>query len=73
MGTIIGFIVGYLLGMRAGDKGWAEFEDSVRTIQSSPEVRDLLAAVASSARQALGQGSRAMGNRAPDRARLRVA
>ena len=74
MATLIGFFVGYLLGMRAGDKGWAELEDSVRTIQASPEVRELVAGVFSTARQVVGQGARAVGTgRASDRPRLRVA
>ena len=73
MGTMIGFVVGYLLGMRAGDKGWAELEDSLRTIQSSPDVRDLFAGVLSTARDMLGQGQRMMGSRPGERPRLRVA
>jgi hypothetical protein len=73
MGTIIGFVVGYVLGMRAGDKGWVELEDSLRTIQSSPDVRDLVAGVLSTARDMLGQGQRMMGSRPGERPRLRVA
>jgi hypothetical protein len=73
MGTIIGFVVGYVLGMRAGDKGWAELEDSLRTIQSSPDVRDVVAGVLSTARDMLGQGQRMMSSRPGERPRLRVA
>ena len=72
MATLIGFIVGYLLGVRAGDQGWAELEDSVRTIQASPEVREVVAGLFSTARQVLGQGGRAVSGRS-DRPRLRVA
>jgi hypothetical protein len=73
MSTIIGFVIGYVLGMRAGDKGWAELEDSLRTIQSSPDVRDMVAGMLSTARDMLGQGQRMMSSRPGERPRLRVA
>jgi hypothetical protein len=72
MGTIIGFVVGYLLGVRAGAKGWEELEGSLRTITSSPEVRDLVAGALSTARDLVGQGQRSA-DRRPERPRLRVA
>ncbi|HZQ58095.1 MAG TPA: hypothetical protein VFA84_08670 [Acidimicrobiales bacterium] len=68
MGTIIGFVVGYVIGVRAGDKGWEELEGSLRTITSSPEVRDLVAGALSTARDLMAQGQRSA-----DRPRLRVA
>ena len=73
MATLIGFIVGYLIGVRAGDKGWAELEESVRAIRESPEVRELAAGLLSTAREVVGQGTRAVGGRANERPRLRVA
>jgi hypothetical protein len=56
MGTLIGFIVGYLLGTKAGDRGRAELEESVRTIRSSPEVRALVAGLLGTGRGVVGQG-----------------
>jgi len=73
MGTIIGFVVGYLLGVRAGDKGWEELEGSLRTITSSTEVRDLVAGALSAARDLVGQAQRSAGTRPSERPRLRVA
>jgi len=73
MATLIGFVVGYLMGMRVGEKGWADLEESVRTIQASPEVRELVAGVYSTALQVVGQGTRVVSGRAPERPRLRVA
>ncbi len=73
MATLIGFVVGYLMGMRVGEKGWADLEESVRTIQASPEVRELVAGVYSTALQVVGQGTRAVSGRAAERPRLRVA
>ncbi|MFZ0667542.1 MAG: hypothetical protein WAM97_17470 [Acidimicrobiales bacterium] len=57
MGTIIGVVVGYALGTRAGDDGWAEFRDAWKVISSSEEVRDMVSAGFSMARDLLGRGS----------------
>jgi hypothetical protein len=56
MGTIVGVIVGYALGTRAGEQGWEEFRDSWKVISSSEEVRDMMGAGLSMARQLLGRG-----------------
>jgi hypothetical protein len=72
MGALIGFIVGYVLGTRAGDGGRVELEESLRAIQSSPEVRELVAGLLATAREVIGQGTRAM-PRPSERARLRAA
>ncbi len=56
MGTIIGVIVGYALGTRAGEQGWEEFRDSWKVISSSEEVRDMMGAGFAMARQLLGRG-----------------
>jgi len=42
MGVIIGVVVGYALGTRAGEQGWQEFKEAWKVISSSQEVRDLL-------------------------------
>ena len=43
MGVMIGFVVGYVLGTRAGDKGAAELKEAWRAIRTSDEARSLLA------------------------------
>jgi hypothetical protein len=60
MGTMIGFVLGYVLGTRAGDEGWAELQDSWRTISSSAEVKDLLAGGLATARDLVRQGAAAL-------------
>jgi hypothetical protein len=42
MGALIGFVVGYVLGTRAGDKGAAELKEAWNTIRSSDEARHLV-------------------------------
>ena len=51
MGVIIGVLVGYALGSRAGPDAWAEIEDAWHTIYTSDEVRDLVAEAVDIARQ----------------------
>jgi hypothetical protein len=57
VGTIIGVVVGYALGTRAGDDGWTEFRDAWKVISSSEEVRDMVSAGLSMTREFLGRGS----------------
>lgn len=74
MGTILGVIIGYVMGTRAGEKGWSDFHESWKVISSSEEVRDLVAGGFSVARDLLGRGSEMLaGALAPTRddARLR--
>jgi hypothetical protein len=59
MGVIVGVVVGYVLGTRAGEDGWSELVDAWRVISSSEEVRDLMSGALSSARDVVrdrGQG-----------------
>jgi hypothetical protein len=42
MGAMIGLAVGYVLGTKAGQKGYDELQDAWETISSSEEVRDML-------------------------------
>ena len=56
MGTVIGVVVGYALGTRAGEQGWEEFRESWKVITSSEEVRDLISGGLSMARQLIGRG-----------------
>jgi hypothetical protein len=41
MGTIIGFVAGFLVGTREGKAGLERLKTSWNTIRSSPEVRKL--------------------------------
>lgn len=42
MGAIVGLVIGYVLGTRAGDKGNVELQQSWRTITTSQGFRDML-------------------------------
>ena len=42
MGTIVGLLVGYAFGTRAGEQGWAELKEAWKVISTSQEVRDLV-------------------------------
>jgi hypothetical protein len=42
MAAIVGLIIGYLLGTRAGDKGHEELQESWKTITTSQGFRDML-------------------------------
>ncbi len=53
MGVVIGVIVGYALGSRAGSDGWSEIEEAWRTICASEEVRDFVAGGLSIARDVI--------------------
>ena len=43
MGAMVGLVIGYVLGTRAGEQGWEDFREAWRTITTSAEVRDLVA------------------------------
>jgi hypothetical protein len=51
MGAAIGVVVGYLMGARAGEKGYEELVDAWQTIRTSEEVRDILASGVTLARE----------------------
>jgi hypothetical protein len=63
MGAIVGFLLGYVLGTRAGDKGWLELQDSWETIRSSGELRDIVVGGLATGRDLLRQGAGLMANR----------
>jgi hypothetical protein len=75
MGVIIGVIVGFALGSRAGPNAWAEIEDAWHTIYTSEEVRDLVAGGVDIARQIVEKRAEIVAGiiGAPDRDRLRSA
>jgi hypothetical protein len=63
MGAMIGFVLGYVLGTRAGEQGWNDLVESWRTISSSDEVSDILVGGLSIARDYLRQGAGMMADR----------
>lgn len=64
METIIGFVVGYLVGTSQGRNGLAKARESIEAIRNSPETRRLIrtgAAIAGTAtRQVLSGGAGAI-------------
>ncbi len=42
MGVVIGVVIGYALGSRAGPGAWTEFEEAWKSILSSEQVQDLV-------------------------------
>jgi hypothetical protein len=57
MGTIIGVVIGYALGTRAGPEGWDEFKQAWKVISTSDEVRDLLSGSLSLGRDLARRGT----------------
>lgn len=55
METLIGFVIGYVVGTRQGRDGLAKARESVDAIRTSPEVRQLVATGASIAGGTLKQ------------------
>ena len=56
MGAIIGVVIGYVFGARAGEKGLTELRDAWTTITTSEEVRDTVSGGVSVARGLVGRG-----------------
>jgi len=55
MGVVIGVLVGYAFGSKAGSEAWPELEDAWKTIVASEEVRDLVSGGFSVARDLLAR------------------
>jgi len=56
MGAMIGFVLGYVLGTKAGPEGYEDMRASWKTISSSEELRDMLSGGLSVLRDLLQQG-----------------
>jgi hypothetical protein len=56
MGAVIGMVVGYVLGTRAGDDGYRELKDAWKTISTSAEVKDMVVGGMAMAGDMLRQG-----------------
>jgi hypothetical protein len=63
MGAMVGVVIGYVLGTRAGEKGYEELRDAWKTIRSSDEVKDMVAGGFSIARGLLQRGSEMLATR----------
>lgn len=59
MGAMFGFVIGYVLGTRAGEKGHTEIKEAWHTIRTSDETRDLISRGLAGAKY-LGQNAPAM-------------
>jgi hypothetical protein len=57
MGTVIGVVIGYALGTRAGPEGWDEFKEAWKVISTSDEVKDLLSGGFSLGRDLVRRGT----------------
>jgi hypothetical protein len=57
MGAMVGFVLGYVLGTRAGEGGWEELQESWHTISTSEEVRALLSGSLATAQELLRHGA----------------
>jgi hypothetical protein len=57
MGAAIGVVFGYLMGARAGEKGYEQLVDAWDTIRTSEEVRDILASGLMLARELAGRAA----------------
>jgi hypothetical protein len=58
METIIGFVVGYLVGVNGGRDGLERLRSSWRTIRTSPEMRRIVAEATVMAQGAVSRVSR---------------
>lgn len=63
MGAIVGVLLGYYLGVRAGPGGYEELMDAWKTISTSAEVRDIVAGGFSMARDLGRRGTELLSSR----------
>ncbi len=61
MGVMVGFVIGYVLGTRAGDDGYQEMMNALKTITSSGELKELLGGVVSVIADVVKQSAGALG------------
>jgi hypothetical protein len=58
MGVVLAFVVGYLVGARAGQQGFDDLATSARAVRESEEFRALLGAARSHLSSTFGELSR---------------
>jgi hypothetical protein len=63
MGVLIGVIVGYVMGAKAGEQGLEELKEAWATIRASDEVRELIAGGLSMAAGLITRGGELLGER----------
>jgi hypothetical protein len=63
MGTMLGLVIGYVLGTRAGEKGYDELRDAWKTIRTSEEVKDMVVGGLAVGRSLLQRGSSMLAER----------
>lgn len=63
MGVIIGVIVGYVMGTKAGEQGLDELKEAWATIRSSDEAHDIMASGIAMARSLAGRGGQMLVDR----------
>jgi hypothetical protein len=75
MGAMVGMVIGYVLGTRAGERGRDELRESWQTISSSQEVRDMITGGAALGAVMLRRGRGMLAERlqVPDDSGLRIA
>lgn len=62
MGTLFGFVVGYVLGAKAGSQGFDRVVQAWNDLRSSDEFRDFLALLRSHTRGTLREAADRLGN-----------
>ncbi|MEW6154373.1 MAG: hypothetical protein AB1673_10360 [Actinomycetota bacterium] len=61
MGVMIGFVVGYVMGTRAGENAFEELKTTVTQIVGSGEFKDLVAGGMGIFQEVLKSGTKAIG------------
>lgn len=70
MGTVIGFLVGYVMGTRAGPEGYQELRNAWGAITSSEETREVLAGLFGMVRDLVSSGTSAVVERSGELRRV---
>jgi len=63
MGAMLGVLIGYYLGVKAGPKGFEELQDAWTTISKSAELKDMMTGGVSIARDLVRQGGALLATR----------
>ncbi|MGQ0617218.1 MAG: hypothetical protein ACT4PW_09530 [Acidimicrobiia bacterium] len=75
MGAMLGLTIGYVMGTKAGPKGFEQLKDAWKTISSSDEVKDILTGAVGMLGGLLQQGRGILAERlaVPEQSSLRAA
>ena len=69
MGVMVGFVLGYVFGTRAGQEGYQEMIGALKTITSSGELKELVGGGMSLLGDVLKQSTGALGDGAESKLR----